>query len=104
MISVQISNDLKASVQRNNLALDLLLQNPEFVNDLLTSVKGTSYWLVTRSASRQPRPQIPPALLGLHFLGEAVCVRRDILLPPYNPWKVQEGAELLPAGSMSSGV
>ena len=30
MVSVQISNDLKASVQRNNLALDLLLQNPVF--------------------------------------------------------------------------
>lgn len=30
MVSVQIRNDLKASVQRNNLALDLLLQNSEF--------------------------------------------------------------------------
>ena len=28
MVSVQISDDLKASVQRDNLALDLLLQNP----------------------------------------------------------------------------
>jgi hypothetical protein len=30
VVSVQISNDLKASVQRNNLALDLLLQNSDF--------------------------------------------------------------------------
>ena len=28
MVSVQISNDLEASVQRDDLALDLLLQNP----------------------------------------------------------------------------
>ena len=29
MVSVQISNDLKPSVQRNNLAFNLFLQNPE---------------------------------------------------------------------------
>ena len=59
MVSVQISNDLKASVQRNNLALDLLLQNSEIRKEIVN--------LESTGQASSSLPDQPHANLALKY-------------------------------------
>jgi hypothetical protein len=60
VVSVQISNDLKASVQRNDLALDLLLQNSDFHKETVS--------LESKGRASSSLPDQPHANLALKYL------------------------------------
>jgi hypothetical protein len=59
VVSVQIRNDLKASVQRNNLALDLLLQDSEFHKETVN--------LGSKGRASSSLPDQPHANLALKY-------------------------------------